>query len=319
MNYIDLLIIIVLLFYAIEGVSLGFWLSVLDLGSFISSFLIGLTFYSFFGEILVDSFSIPKGFSNAIGFFAAAFLAEITINLLFKQYGRKIIPKESLAPTLNRLAGGAASVLSGLILVSFIATLIVSLPLSSFLKKSVSESKIASFLTTNTQGLARDLNNVFGGAVNESLSFLTVKPQSGESVNLNFKTTEFKVSPQAEKEMFNLVNKERQSRGIRSLEWDEKMAEVGRRHCEDMFRRGYFSHNTPEGLTPFDRMQNAGITFNFAGENLALAPNVELAHKGLMQSKGHRENILEANFGKLGVGAIDGGAYGIMFCQEFKD
>lgn len=319
MNYIDLLIIIVLLFYAIEGISLGFWLAVLDLGSFVSSFLIGLTFYSFFGKILVDLFSIPKGFSNAIGFFAAAFLAEIVINFLLRQYGKRFIPKVSLSAGLDKLTGGAASVLSGLVLVSFIATLIISLPLSSFLKNSVSESKIASFLTTNTQGLAKDLNNVFGGAVNESLSFLTVRPESSESVDLNFKTAEFKINSQAEREMFDLVNKERQDRGIRPVEHNQRLTEVGRRHCEDMFRRGYFSHNTPEGLTPFDRMQNAGITFNFAGENLALAPNVELAHQGLMQSKGHRENILQANFGQLGVGAIDGGVYGIMFCQEFKD
>jgi len=319
MNYVDLLIIIVLLFYAIEGVSLGFWLAILDLGSFVSSFLIGLTFYSFFGKILLDLFSIPKGFSNAIGFFIAAFLAEIIINFVLKQYGQKLIPKVNLSFLLNKIAGGVASVLSGLVLVAFIATLVVSLPLSSFLKNSISSSRIASFLTTNTQGLARDLNNVFGGAVNESLSFLTVRPESSESVNLNFKTSDFKIDEASEKAMFDLVNKERAERSIRSVESDNQLTEVGRRHCEDMLSRGYFSHNTPEGLTPFDRIQNAGIVFNFAGENLALAPNVELAHKGLMQSKGHRENILQANFGHLGAGAIDGGIYGIMFCQEFKD
>lgn len=319
MNYIDLLIIIVLLFYAIEGLSAGFLLSILDLGSFIASFLIGLTFYSFFGKILVSAFAIPVGFSNAIGFFIAAFFAEILINLILKSNAGRFIPKINLEAGLDKVLGGLASLLSGLILVAFIATLIVSLPLSAFLKNSVSQSKIAGFLTTNTQGLARDLNNVFGGAVNESLSFLTVKPESSESVNLNFKTSDFKIDPKAEKEMFDLVNKERVDRSIRPVVSHGPLTEVGRRHCEDMFHRGYFSHNTPEGLTPFDRMQNAGIVFNFAGENLALAPNVELAHKGLMQSKGHRENILQANFGHLGVGAIDGGVYGIMFCQEFKD
>lgn len=319
MNYVDLLIIIVLIFYAIEGLSAGFWLSLLDLGSFVSSFLIGLTFYSFFGKILVSAFSIPVGFSNAIGFFLAAFLAEILINLVLKINAARFIPKVNLGAGLDKLLGGLASVFSGLVLVSFIATLIVSLPLSSLLKNSISDSKIASFLTTNTQGLARDLNNVFGGAVNESLSFLTVRPESSESVNLNFKTTDFRIDPVSEKAMQDLVNNERRARSIREIQTDSQLTEVGRRHCEDMFRRGYFSHNTPEGLTPFDRLANGGVSFTFAGENLALAPNVELAHKGLMQSKGHRENILQANFGHLGVGAIDGGIYGIMFCQEFKD
>lgn len=323
LNWIDFIILAVLGFYAIEGSGLGFFVAFLELIGFVSSFLIGLTFYSFFGKILVDIFSIPKGFSNAIGFFIAAFISEIVLNFLLKTYILKLIPKiflrEKLSLVINKSLGALASVLSGVFLVAFVLTLIVALPLSSFLKSSISQSKIGSFLTTNTQGLARDLNDVFGGAASESLSFFTIRPGSSESVNLNFKTTDFKIAPVSEETMLDLVNIERKQRGIREVLPDPQLTDVGRRHCEDMFRRGYFSHNTPEGLTPFDRMTNAGISFTFAGENLALAPNVELAHKGLMQSKGHRENILQANFGHLGVGAIDSGVYGIMFCQEFKD
>src|SRR5687768_12566904 len=130
MNYIDLIIIVVLLFYAIEGLSAGFLLSILDLGSFIASFLIGLTFYSFFGNILVSAFAIPAGFSNAIGFFIAAFFAEILINLILKSNAGSFIPKINLSAGMDKILGGLASVSSGLVLVSFIATLIISLPLS---------------------------------------------------------------------------------------------------------------------------------------------------------------------------------------------
>ena len=86
-----------------------------------------------------------------------------------------------------------------------------------------------------------------------------------------------------------------------------------------MFARGYFSHYTPEGLSPFDRMAQTDVSYTYAGENLALAPNVTVAMQGLMQSPGHRANILFPNFGKLGVGVIDGGIYGQMYCQEFTD
>lgn len=55
------------------------------------------------------------------------------------------------------------------------------------------------------------------------------------------------------------------------------------------------------------------------GENLALSPNVTLAMQGLMGSKGHRANILSTNFGKIGMGVIDGGIIGEVFCQEFTD
>jgi uncharacterized protein YkwD len=100
---------------------------------------------------------------------------------------------------------------------------------------------------------------------------------------------------------------------------DEKLQEVARAHGEDMFARGYFAHNTPEGKTPFDRMNEAGIKYVVAGENLALAPNLETAHQGLMDSKGHRENILSTDYGKVGIGVIDGGKYGEIFVQEFTN
>jgi uncharacterized protein YkwD len=116
-----------------------------------------------------------------------------------------------------------------------------------------------------------------------------------------------------------LVNKERTSTDIPALDFSENLAKVARAHCSDMFKRGYFSHYTPEGLSPFDRMTEADIVFTYAGENLALAPSVDLAMKGLMQSLGHKANILSTNFHRVGVGVIDGGIYGEMFCQEFTD
>ena len=86
-----------------------------------------------------------------------------------------------------------------------------------------------------------------------------------------------------------------------------------------MLKKGYFSHYTPEGLSPFDRMEKVGIVYLAAGENLALSPNADLAMQGLMNSEGHKANILSKDFGKVGIGAIDGGVYGQMYCQEFTD
>ncbi|MGH7246459.1 MAG: CAP domain-containing protein, partial [Candidatus Levyibacteriota bacterium] len=78
-------------------------------------------------------------------------------------------------------------------------------------------------------------------------------------------------------------------------------------------------HYTLQGLSPFDRMSAADIIYTFAGENLAFSPNVNLAMQGLMNSKGHRENILSKNFHRVGVGVLDAGVYGEMFVQEFTD
>jgi uncharacterized protein YkwD len=55
------------------------------------------------------------------------------------------------------------------------------------------------------------------------------------------------------------------------------------------------------------------------GENLALAPSVDLAHIGLMNSPSHRENILDPNFKRIGIGIIDADPYGKMITQVFTD
>lgn len=210
-------------------------------------------------------------------------------------------------------------ILSGLLLSSFILSLIIVLPFSVFLKHSVSNSKIGNVLVANTQSFSKNWNSIFGGAVNDALSFLTVEPQSNQTVDLHFKVSSVTVDRVAEQQMLVLVNKERTSRELDALSFSEELANVGRSHCKDMFVRGYFSHYTPEGLSPFDRMLTVSINFNYAGENLALAPNVDLAMNGLMQSPGHRANILSANFKKVGIGVIDGGVYGQMYCQEFTN
>jgi uncharacterized protein YkwD len=66
-------------------------------------------------------------------------------------------------------------------------------------------------------------------------------------------------------------------------------------------------------------MDKANIKYMLAGENLALAPDVEIAHNGLMNSPGHRANILNSDYGKVGIGCMDGGMYGKMFSQEFTN
>lgn len=324
LNWLDLVIIIVIAFYALEGYSLGFIAAFLDLIGFILSFIIGLKTYSFFSEALIKVFSISPGFSNALGFLIAAFIAEIIIGLIlrkvvYSKYFSRFTIKDGLLKNIDHLLGLLFGIFSGLILFAFLLTIVVALPVSVFLKHSVSTSKIGNFLVSKTAGFEKDLNNVFGGAISETINFLTVEPGANEVVNLNFKTKNFSVDSSSEQAMFDLVNNERTSKGFSALIADTKLTEVARDHCGDMFARGYFSHYTPEGLSPFDRMAQADISFIYAGENLALAPNVTVSMQGLMQSPGHRANILFVNFGKIGVGVIDGGIYGQMFCQEFTD
>ncbi len=93
---------------------------------------------------------------------------------------------------------------------------------------------------------------------------------------------------------------------------------MARAHADDMFRRGYFSHDTPEGVDPFQRMKQAGIVFGLAGENLALAPTLDIAHNGLMNSPGHRANILKPHSGRWGSEFWMGESTGRCSCRSSR-
>ena len=325
LNWVDILIIFVVIIYLIEGYGLGFLRATVDFLTFIGSFVLGLTFYSFFASFLVNHLHIPQGFANAAGFFLGAFISEIVLTIVFRKFlilaydTLKFNQQSDVVKNLNKILGILPGFASAIVLLSFVLTMMVALPLSPYLKTSVADSRFGDSFVSNTFGLEKVLNSVFGQAVSDALTFLTVEPESQESINLNFKTTDISVDTKAEGQMLAMVNMERTSRGIKPLVLNGPLTSVGRAHCVDMFKRGYFSHYTPEGLSPFDRMAQVDITYTFAGENLALAPNVDLAMQGLMNSPGHRANILNKDFGKVGIGVINGGIYGEMFCQEFTD
>jgi uncharacterized protein YkwD/uncharacterized membrane protein required for colicin V production len=322
---LDVVIVLIILFYAYEGYVFGFVRALVDLLSFIASFILALKFYTVVGSFLFSIFTIPIGFANAAGFFIVALVSEVALSLLFRRLVRYLphpLPGSQNAKvmtTLNRYAGVIPGVLSAFIILSFIFSIILAFPSSPFLKNLITGSRAGAYLVKNTATFERAINSVFGDALHESLTFLTIKPESTETVDLRFTVTDGRVDAQAEQAMFRLVNQERAKAGVHPLIFDDKLRDVGRYYSEDMFKRGYFSHTDPEGRDPFDRMEEFGISFLNAGENLALAPSVELAMQGLMNSPGHRENILSEKFGKIGIGVIDGGIYGKMFTQQFTD
>ena len=103
--------------------------------------------------------------------------------------------------------------------------------------------------------------------------------------------------------LYELTNSARIQRQLPLLKWDEATMGTARKHSQDMADERYFSHTNQQGQSPFDRMKQDGISFFVAGENLAYGQySAVFAHEGLMNSMGHRENIVKPDFGFLGVG-----------------
>ncbi|NYF25858.1 CAP-associated domain-containing protein [Sporosarcina sp. JAI121] len=106
-----------------------------------------------------------------------------------------------------------------------------------------------------------------------------------------------------EQQLFDLTNAARVRHGFSILKWEPNVAETARKHSVDMADNDYFSHENKLGKSPFDRMADDGVTFRGAGENLAYGQSSSIfAHEGLMNSAGHRENILLDSYSHLGTG-----------------
>lgn len=106
-------------------------------------------------------------------------------------------------------------------------------------------------------------------------------------------------------EVCRKVNRQRAARGLKALKVDAGMSRVAQLHAEDMFRRGYFSHVSPNGDTMGDRMRRGNVKFGWAGENIARGQrDSEEVMNAWMNSSGHRANILRTQYRRIGVGYV---------------
>jgi uncharacterized protein YkwD len=285
--------------------------------SFTLSLIFALSYYRQASLFLANNFSLPRTISDALGFLLAAVVAEALLGILFEVVASKITVKVNkwASVSLKMVLG----TLEGFVLVAFILLLIIALPLRPQIKKDVSDSKIGSVLIAKGASVERSLNAIFGNAVAETISYLTIEPDRKTSVILQTEVEVLTVDEAAEEQMLTLINFERRKAGVHDLAIRSEFVPVARAHATDMWERKYFSHYSPEGDDVGDRLGAQGINYFVAGENLALAPTVTIAHSGLMQSEGHRANILSTDFSRVGVGVIDNGIYGKMFVQIFTD
>jgi len=317
-NYIDLIIVLILVYFATEAWRHGFWVILADFISFLGSILISLRVYKFASNFLKTNFSLSFSMANALGFLLTAILIEAILGFILG-YLIRIVPEKLWKHKLNKLLAIPPALGEGIVLSCFILTLIVAFPVKPSIKTDIINSKIGSYLLKQTAGVEKRVNEIFGGVIEDSLTYFTIKPGSKETIKLDTETLDLKVDEEAEKEMFGLVNEERRKLGIPQLKWDEKIKEVAENYAYDMWQRKYFGHFSPEWKDVGDRLTKAKIRYSLVGENLALAPTVKTAHDGLMNSEGHRANILEPRFSKVGIGIIDNGIYGKMFVEIFTD
>jgi len=318
-NPIDILLVIVILLSVLNGFRRGFVHGILDLTGWVLSLLAGLRYYQPVAQWLgprIDLWS--EVWDQPIAFVLVALVVGVGVQLI-GYFFLAHLPEDIHERRVNQLFGIIPGFVNGLILVAILSALLLAIPLNERLSERTRDSALVNRLAVYAEQLEGKLRPVFGDAIARSLNLLTIRPDSDERVTLPFKVENTRPRPDLEARMLELVNQERQAAGLAPLQADPELTEVARKHSADMFARGYFAHDTPEGLSPFDRMRAANVRFTTAGENLALAPTLGIAHTGLMNSPGHRANILRREFGRVGIGVMDGGMRGLMISQEFRN
>lgn len=120
-----------------------------------------------------------------------------------------------------------------------------------------------------------------------------------------------------EKEVFNLINKQRANNGLAALKIDEEVQRVARIKAEDMVTNNYFSHQSPTYGSPFDMLRSFKISYRTAGENIAANSSNSGAVNAWMNSSGHKANILNSSYNYTGIGVVSSPRYGKIFVQQF--
>lgn len=120
-----------------------------------------------------------------------------------------------------------------------------------------------------------------------------------------------------EKQMLELVNRDRAKHKLPAVAWRDDLARIARAHCVDMKTHHFMDHKSPRTGKPADRLEAAKIPFRAAGENIASAPTIQNGQAMLMASPKHRENVLNPKLTHLGIGIVRRGDGRLLITQLF--
>ncbi len=317
---VDLVVIVILVAGAYFGTRRGGLLITLELACLSLATLVALLTFTFAGPLLGSVIS-PPNTAGAVAFIVIWMLVEVAAALATRYLVLPRLEHHAQPSRVSRVIGAVLNVAKYAFYVCAALVTLAALPMSATAKSDLTAPVIPHVLLSNL-GLSNTWEHTqLGQDVDSALNFyeISADPESTERIQLGYTDTHVSVDPSAEAQMLALLNQARVQDELKPLTLNTQARAVARAHSQDMFARGYFSHITPEGLTPFDRMRNAGVAFGAAGENLALAPNVPLANQGLLASPPHRANILSTQFRTVGIGVMNGGAYGLMITEDFTD
>ncbi len=315
MNGIDFFLLVIVLLAMWQGWQTGFAAGLARLLVWVGSLGAAYLLYPPVSNWLLAAWPSVGTWTPLVSFLILFFIFRILLDAGFHYLLREMPGHQHV---VNRALGIFPGAVQGIITAMLLAAILLTLPFQNPFSDSARNSRLAQ----NAGKLVARTGDLLEPLIPAGTTGLAKKVGTGDSkdfIKLPYTLTNVEVRAELEEKMLELVNGERTSRGLKPLKADPELAEVARAHSRDMFARGYFAHINPDGKNPFDRIKAGKVRFLTAGENLALGRSLKQCHEGLMQSPGHRANILRPQFGRLGIGILDGGIYGLMITQNFRN
>jgi uncharacterized protein YkwD len=318
LNPVDAAVLVLLGIAAWFGFRSGFVATTYSLASWVLAVAAGLAFAGPATALVQLVPGVARPLAATIAFVMTVVAAEALFSAAGYLAIRPIIAavrRSALAPA-DQVLGIVPAAIRSLFIVAVAILAIEALPVGSDMKAAVEASRTGRLVSSEIAAVQPEIESFAGQLGGGPLLVTRIGEDQTEQIDVpdGIALTE---DPVAERQLLDLVNEERTQRGIAALDWDERLVPVARAHAAEMFQLKYFSHESPVAGSPFDRLRSAGITYSRAGENLAYAQSVAVAHRALMDSPGHRENILRPEFTRIGIGVISAGAYGRMVTQLF--
>ena len=257
--------------------------------------------------------------ARTIGSFAVFFAIQLGGSFLIRRFLRLMGPTR----VVDRIGGAAVSGLWFAFLASLMLLVASALPLSGTPERLLADSTVADLVAGEDAFTKQAVSSIVGDRVLESLVNLNqligdqqVVIEGAERVEIPVLGGDLVEARDEAQEVFELLNLARIDAGEDPLAWSDALAEVASGHGFEMYREGYFSHVSAETGTVADRVAAFGIPTGVVGENLALSPTAASVHEGLLASPGHRANMLNGRFTRVGIAAIQG-PLGLMVVQVF--
>lgn len=317
-TFIDVIALTVIGLFVVGDARRGALNGLLDLAGAALALLTALVMYGTVSGWLVAQTGLGYSLAKPAAFATIWIAADLLIATALERYYAGSA-RAVAASRAGRVLGTLTGAVLGVFVVAPLLALTAALPLSDVIGKAVRDSRAGAALGESGEVLERGITTFVGDAVHESLTLLTVPTLATDRVALRFRVDAPRVDDAVEIRMLELLNAERSRADLPELREDPAIRQVARAYSIEMLKGGFFSHVEPDGRSAFDRLDQAGIPFQAAAENLALAANVDAAHDGLMTSPDHRANILNGRYRRVGIGVADGGSHGKAFTQNFAD